>query len=160
MGKSLPVCEPQFPIWKKRVRVGHSGGVCVPLVPAAHGLWTGDSGVVDHCLCRNPSGSGEGPVRGCFRMRLLSFSASPHGHVLKVLLSLDPLSGPKRWGLFFFTVKKVSAQREAGLLTQGHTARTRLHKELLLLPTLGAGAVPRQIHPPMGALSSLSLTHK
>ena len=58
----------------------------------------------------------------------------------------------------FFTTKKVRL-REAGLLTQGHTTSTRLHKELTVLSHLWV-AIPRRINPPAVHLSTLSLTNE
>lgn len=129
------------------MRVGHGHGIR-SVGPGC--LWVsgvGDSGVVDHCLCRNPSGSGEGASEGV--VSRCGCSASQHLRMgwLEGPLCLDPLSGRKRWGFSFFTVKKVRL-REAGLLTRGHTARIRLHKELSALFPLWWGGVPRQIHPP------------
>lgn len=58
----------------------------------------------------------------------------------------------------FFTMKKVRL-REAGLLTQGHTTRTRLHKELTVPSQLWV-AIPGRINPAAVHLSTLSLTNE
>lgn len=84
------------------MRVGRSGGVCSvgPGCLRVSGL--GDSGVVDHCLCRNPSGSGEGPVRGLFQdevAQLLSISPWDGLKVLSAWILLVALKD----GAFLFS---------------------------------------------------------
>lgn len=54
-------------------------------------------------------------------------SAAPHGVASMSSVSLEPPNGPKREG--FFTMK-TARLREAGLLTQGHTAQTRPYQEI------------------------------
>ena len=84
------------------MRVGHGHGIR-SVGPGC--LWVsgvGDSGVVDHCLCRNPSGSGEGPVRGLFQdevAQLLSISAWDGLKVLSAWILLVAV----RDGAFLFS---------------------------------------------------------